>query len=320
MRSEQITIYLRIIMSSVNRIFVTAFFISTLIITGCKQKPSIDLASYQKEITDWQIKRAEGLQKENGWLTLCGLFWLNEGENKFGTDSSNTIIFPPDRSPAYAGSIFLEKGQLRFKCAKGISIVCNDSATSEMKIQSDESGKATPTIIKLGSLNFHIIKRGDRLGVRVKDNESPSRKNLKGLTYFPIELKLRLEAKFEPYNPPKIIPIVNVLNQVNNDTCPGAIVFKIKGNEYRIDALKEGKEFFIIFHDETAGKETYGMGRFLYTELPDSLNNVVIDFNKAYNPPCAFTEFATCPLPPKQNYLAMRIEAGEKIYAGAVHH
>ncbi|MBA4312161.1 MAG: hypothetical protein C0417_05985 [Chlorobiaceae bacterium] len=302
------------------RIFYIVFFISALIIAGCTRKPSINLASYQKEITDWQIKRTEGLQKENGWLTLCGLFWLNEGENKFGTDSSNTIIFPTDRSPAYAGSIFLEEGQLRFKCAKGVSIICNDSAESEMKIRSDESGKATPTIMKLGSLNFHIIKRGDRLGVRVKDNDNPARINFKGLNYFPIELKWRVESKFEPYNPPKIIPIVNVLNQVNNDTCPGAIVFKIDGKEYRLDALREGKEFFIIFHDETAGKETYGMGRYLYAQLPDSANIVVIDFNKAYNPPCAFTEFATCPLPPKQNYLPIRIEAGEKNYASTVHH
>jgi|WetSurMetagenome_2_1015567.scaffolds.fasta_scaffold170368_2 uncharacterized protein len=294
-------------------------FAALLIMPGCKTKPTIDLVAYQKEIQDWQNKRAEGLKKENGWLTLCGLFWLNEGENKFGTDSSNAIIFPTQKSPGYAGSIFLENNQLRFKCAKGIKLICNDSSLSETKIQSDESGKATPTIMKLGTLSFHIIKRGDKLGVRLRDKENSSRINFKGLEYFPTDAKWRLNAKFEPYDPPKIIPIVNVLNQISKDTCPGAIVFEIEDKTFQFDALKEGKEFFIIFHDETAGKETYGMGRFLYTSLPDSTNNLILDFNKAYNPPCAFTEFATCPLPPKQNFLPIRVEAGEKKYSGYPH-
>jgi uncharacterized protein (DUF1684 family) len=291
-----------------------------LVFTGCSKKNTVDAAAFKTEIEQWQLKRTEGLKKKNGWLTLSGLFWLKEGENKFGTDSTNTVIFPPGKSPAYAGSIFLINNELRFKCAKGVPVLCNDSAVAEMKIQSDESGKATPTILKHGTLSFHIIKRGDKLGVRVRDSENPARVNFKGLEYFPVNSEWRLDAKFEPYNPPKIIPIVNVLNQVSNDTCPGAIVFEVNTNTYRLDALKEGKEFFIIFHDETAEKETYGMGRFLAAALPDSANNVILDFNKAYNPSCAFTEFATCPLPPKQNYLPIRIEAGEKNYAGAVHH
>ncbi|MDI6765964.1 MAG: DUF1684 domain-containing protein [Bacteroidota bacterium] len=301
------------------RRFIFITIILSIFSSSCREKIDIDINAYKNEFEQWQIKRAESLKKENGWLTLCGLFWLKEGENKFGTDSSNTIIFPPGRSPAYAGSIFLKNNQLSLKCAKNVTVFCNDSAVSEMKIKSDETGKASPTVMKLGSLSFHVIKRGEELGVRVRDKENPPRVNFKGLEYFPIDPEWRIEATFVPYNPPKIIPIVNVLNQVKNDTCPGAIVFKKDRNTYRLDALRDEKELFIIFHDETAGKETYAMGRFLMAPLPDSNNIVILDFNKAYNPPCAFTEFATCPLPPKQNHLSLRIEAGEKKDVGRGH-
>jgi len=301
------------------QLLIVTLIVLLVSITGCNTKKQIDVTAYTQEIQQWQTKRTQGLQKEGGWLTLCGLFWMKEGENKFGTDSSNTIIFPPERSPKYAGSIFLEKGELRFKTAKGVDVKVNDSLVTAMKIKSDKNGKAEPTMMTLGSLTFYVIERGDQIGVRIKDKENPSRVHFKGLEHFPTDAKWRLEAKFEPYNPPKIIPIVNVLNQVSNDTCPGAIAFDIDGKTYRLNALMEGKEFFIIFHDETAGKETYGMGRFLAAALPDSNNTVILDFNKAYNPPCAFTTFATCPTPPKQNYLPIRIEAGEKKYAGSEH-
>jgi uncharacterized protein len=301
------------------RILFAAIIILLVLLTGCSQKKQIDVAAYNQGMQQWQAKRAEGLQKENGWLTLCGLFWLKEGENKFGTDSANAVIFPPDRSPKYAGSIFLEKGELRLKTAKDAGVKANDSLVTEMKIQSDRNGDSNPTMMTLGSLTFYVIERGEKLGIRLKDNQNPSRIHFKGLEYFPVDVKWRLEAKFEPYNPPKIVPITNVLNQVSNDTCNGAIAFDVDGKTYRLDALTEGKEFFIIFHDETAGKETYGMGRFLGADMPDSTNTVILDFNKAYNPPCAFTTFATCPMPPKQNYLPIRIEAGEKRYAGSSH-
>jgi uncharacterized protein (DUF1684 family) len=296
-----------------------SLILSILILTGCSSKKEIDFASYKKEIEAWQQKRSENLQKETGWLTLCGLFWLKEGENKMGTDSSNEIIFPPGRSPKYAGSIFLKHGELLFKSAKNAGIKVMDSLVTEIKITSDENSKAKPTVMDLGSLTIFVIKRGEQLGVRVRDKLNPSRLNFKGLEYFPVDLKWRFDAKFEPYNPVKIIPIVNVLNQVSNDTCPGALVFEMDGKSYRLDALKEDNELFVIFHDETAGKETYGMGRFLYTAMADSNNNVVLDFNKAYNPPCAFTVFATCPTPPEQNYLPIRVEAGEKKYTGSEH-
>ena len=299
------------------KFIIASFFVLLFIIIGCSKKQAIDIAAYKKEIEQWQMKRVDGLRKENGWLTLCGLFWLKEGENKFGTDSSNNIIFPSGKSQKYAGSILLEKDELFLKASRGAGIKYKDSLITTLHLQSDEKGN--PTVLTIGTLTFNVIKRNGLLGVRIKDKNNPDRLNFKGLEYFLIDPKWRVEAKFSPYTPPKIIPIVNVLNQVSNDTCPGAIVFEIEGKAHRLDALQEGKELFIIFADETSGKETYGMGRFLYTNLADSNKDIIIDFNKAYNPPCAFTDFATCPTPPKQNRLPINVEAGEKKYSGHEH-
>lgn len=296
-------------------LFITLVF--QILFIGCGKKENFDVTAYKKEIEEWRTKRVERLKSENGWLTICGLFWLKEGENKFGTDSSNVIILPSGKAPKFAGSIFLKDSILRLQAQPRANIKYKDSVVTSMIIKSDADGN--PTVLNLGSLNFYVIKRGEQIGVRVKDKDNPSRLNFKGLEYFPTDPIWRFEAKFEPYNPPKVIQIVNVLNKVSNDTCPGAIAFEFDGKMFRLDALREGKEFFIIFADETSGKETYGMGRFLSADLPDSNNTVILDFNKAYNPPCAFTVFATCPTPPKQNRLALRIEAGEKTYADSHH-
>jgi uncharacterized protein (DUF1684 family) len=169
---------------------------------------------------------------------------------------------------------------------------------------------------------LYVIKRGDQLGVRVKDSQNPARLNFKGLEYFPTDLKYRIAAKFYPYDPIRILEIPSAAGTVEKQISPGALGFSINGNEYRIDAVVEkGSEdqFFIMFADGTSGKETYGPGRQLYTTLPDSTNTVILDFNRAYNWPCVFTEFATCPIPPRQNIIADRIEAGEKMYHGGLH-
>jgi uncharacterized protein (DUF1684 family) len=164
-----------------------------------------------------------------------------------------------------------------------------------------------------------VIKRGDRLGVRVKDKQSPALAGFHGLDNYPVEPSWRVEARFEPYSPPKEVPIPNVLGQVTPSPSPGAVVFDWQGKTYRLDALGSVEEgLSLIFADQTNGKETYGAGRFLETGPPKD-GKVVVDFNRAYNPPCAFTAFATCPLPPAQNRLALRVEAGEKKYAGAAH-
>ena len=299
------------------------FLVPLVIIEACaKATSTIDEAAYKEEIKKWKERRLAGLTSDNGWLTLCGLFWLKEGENKFGSDSSNAIVFPLGKAPKVAGSLWLETGTVRLEARRNSGVRYKDSLITSRVLQSDEEGLAEATVLNLGTLSFYLIKRADQLGVRVKDKENPARLDFKGLEYFPVDLKWRIEARFEPYTPPKIIPIPTIINTVEYDSCPGALAFEVGGKTYRLDAvIEEGteNELFIMFSDETSGEETYHLGRQLYSAMPDANNKVILDFNKAYNWPCVFTEYATCPIPPPQNRLPFRVEAGEKMYVGGIH-
>lgn len=281
---------------------------------------TFDTATYRQEIQKWQNDRLSSLTKNDGWLTLVGLFWLNEGENKFGSDAKNPVVLPKDKAPVVAGSFLLEKGRVRLIARAGVEITTDDKLVSTLDLK-DDNDAGGPTILKLGSLLINVVKRGERIGVRVKDTESRTQREFKGLEYYPIEPKWRIEARFEPYQPPKTIPITNVLSMTDDETSPGALAFDLDGKTYRIDPILEKGEtdLFVMIADETTGKETYGAGRYLYVSPPDVTGKVVIDFNKAYSPPCAFTNYATCPLPPRQNHLPLRIDAGEKKYTGTIH-
>ena len=275
--------------------------------------------SYTKEIEKWRNERLEEINGENGWNTLVGLFWLNEGKNRFGSHPSNEIVLPRNRVPKFAGSLRLATGTIRLTTIPGSGITVEGNRVSDLLLRSDTDG--FPTALKLGSLTMFVIKRGDKFGLRVKDRHHPARSNFHGLQYFPLDETWRVEAKLEAYVPPKVIPIANVLDMVDNMISPGALVFKMSGKEYRLDPVLEkgSKQFFLIFADLTSGKQTYGAGRYVYVDPPGADGKVIIDFNKAHNPPCAFTKFATCPLPPRQNRLAMRVEAGEMKYVGSGH-
>ena len=278
-------------------------------------------AGYQTEVEKWRKDRVQRLTSDDGWLTLVGLFWLKQGENRFGSDPNNPVVFPKDKSPAVAGTLTLKGKTVTIRTAPQVQITSEGKPVTEAVLKSDLDGKEDPTPLEMGSLNFFVIQRGDKTGIRVKDKESPNRKNFLGLDYFPIDPKWRFEAKFEPYPAGKKIPIVNILGMQQPTDCPGAVVFQKDGKTYRLDALEENeKQLFLIFADQTTGKETYGAGRYLLADKPGTDGKVVVDFNESYNPPCSFTAFATCPLPPKQNRLPFRIEAGEKKYAGGHPH
>lgn len=300
-------------------ILVTSMTVTTAAERTQAMRASSDDTAYTREIQKWRAERLEEINGDDGWTTLVGLFWLNEGRNNFGSDQANDIVLPRNRSPKLGGSLRLDKGVVQLEATPVAGVTIDGIPVSKLVLQSDASGK--PTVLKMGSLTFFVIKRGEKFGLRVKDKQNPARSHFAGLDYFPIDLKWRLQAKFEPYNPPKIVPIVNVLGKVENMTSPGALVFEINGWVYRLDPLLEkgSKQLFIIFADKTSGKETYGAGRYLYADPPGADGNVVVDFNKAHNPPCAFTKFATCPLPPRQNRLAIRVEAGEKKNTGSGH-
>lgn len=282
---------------------------------------ALDESAYRKEIEKWQTDRLTNLTKSDGWLTLINLVWLKEGENRFGSDSGNAIRLPKDRAPLVAGSLWLENGHVRMTAHQAIEITAAGIPVTSLDL-SDDTEDRGPTILKFGTLLLNVIKRGDRIGVRVKDSDSRTRREFKGLENYPIDPKWRIEARFEPYVPPRMIPITNVLGMTADETSPGALIFDLGGTTYRIDPIleKDETDLFVIISDGTTGNETYGAGRYLYVSPPDkSSGRVVIDFNKAYSPPCAFTNYATCPLPPPQNRLPFRIEAGEKKYAGTVH-
>jgi uncharacterized protein (DUF1684 family) len=282
------------------------------------ERPGLD-QEYQADVLKWRQKRVEELTGEGGWLTLAGLFWLRQGQNRFGSAPSNEIVLPRNRAPRLAGSLWLSRRVVRLTAKPDAGVTHNGTRATNLVLESDADGKQT--VLKLGSLTFYVIKRSERLGVRVKDSQNPDRSSFTGLDYFAVNPKWKLEAKYEAHAPLKMISIVNVLGMVEEMPSPGTLVFDVEGKTYRLDpVLEKGeRQWFIIFADATSGKETYGAGRYLYADPPGADGKVILDFNKSYNPPCAFTKFATCPLPPRQNRLPFRVEAGEKKYANSEH-
>ena len=297
------------------------YIFSAFFILHCSNKENLseEEQKYIQSIEQWHADRIASLKKDDGWLSLAGLYWLKEGANTFGSSESNDIVFPQKTDPGKLGTIFLGGNKLKVQIASDAEVICENHPVDEMELIPDAAGK--PTILQFDNLSWYIIKRGDRYGVRLKDSASSNLKNFKGIETYPINIKWRIHAKLEPYNPPKTIPVPNVLGDVYDESCPGTLVFKIDNETYQLDPIAENDsdKYFIIFADETNGEETYGAGRFLYTDAVDSNGYTWIDFNEAYNPPCAFTEFATCPLPPMQNRLPIKINAGEKNYHGSVH-
>ncbi len=252
---------------------------------------------YVASVQAWRQQMEKGLQKDEGWLTLAGLFWLKEGPNTFGSDPSNDIVLPAGSIAAHAGVFEFHHGVTRL---------------DGRELKSDESGPAE--VLRYGRIAMMVIKRGKRYAIRAKDKESQYRKDFKGLDWYPVKEEFRVTAKFVSHQ--KIVPVPNVLGEIENSPSPGYAVFTLAGKEYKLVPILEepdAKELFYIIKDGTSGKETYPAGRFLYSEMPKD-GHVVLDFNKAYNPPCAFTPYATCPLPPKENQLTVRIDAGEKYH------
>jgi uncharacterized protein len=272
---------------------------------------------YETEILRWRQERETRLQADGGWLTVAGLYWLQEGDNRFGTASGNPFVLPAGSAPDEVGVFILREGHVAVRLSTGVeaSIGGRPAATgAEIDMRPDTAGD--PDVLTLGALSMHVIQRGDRYGIRLKDLNSPARKQFTGLHWYPIRETSRVRARFVPYDPPRTIKIPTILGTTDELPCPGAAVFTLNGKELRLDPVIEqpgADELFFIFADATSGKETYPSGRFLYAAFPKD-GTLILDFNKAYNPPCAFTPYATCPLPPQQNRLPVRIEAGELSY------
>ncbi len=290
----------------------------SFMIVSCSKTPEEKGDSkYISQIKDWHNKRIENLKKEDGWLNLVGLFALKQGENKFGSGKNNNIVFPERKAPDYLGTFTLKDSVVTIKIENGADVTCDGKTVTSMDLKNDMQG--TPTVLSYGSLRWFIIYRSGDYYVRLRDVDAPLVKSFKGIDTYPVNSDWRLEAKLMPFNPPKKVSIANILGKVEEDISPGDLVFTKDGKEYSLQALLEDDHYFIIFADETSGEETYGAGRFVYAAKVDSTGKTIIDFNKAFNPPCVFTKYATCPFPPKQNHLKMKVTAGELMFHGGAH-
>lgn len=292
---------------------ITVFFISiSCAEEKLEQKGS---AEYISETDQWHQKRVERLKEEDGWLTLVGLHWLNEGENTFGSEKNNSIVFP-ENAPNKIGNIELKDSVITQTVESGVNVLSEGKPVKKIKLKEDLTG--SPTILNVGSLRWYIIKRGERYGIRLRDTKHPIRSTFDGIERFPVNEDWKVTATIDKYDPPKLISLPTQIGTIEEEPSPGAVVFEKDGRTFRIDAVDTGRRLWLIFADETSGEETYGAGRYLYIDKPDSTGKIIVDFNLAYNPPCVFTKYATCSFPPKQNFLKLSITAGEKMW-GELH-
>lgn len=272
-------------------------------------------ASYEDSIRAWRAARVEELVSDTGWLTVAGLFWLHPGENRFGTARSNDIVLPAGTAPPRAGMFVHDGNRTTVRALPGAALRCRGRTIDTLRLRSD--AEDSTDVVELGPrLRFLVIRRGGRYAVRMRDLQSPMRQDFHGIDTYPTGAPWRVEARLAPYVPAKKLPIPTVLGTVDSLVSPGALLFRLAGQDLRLDAILEkpgARELFVIFSDATSGEETYPGGRFLYAPLPQD-GRTVLDFNKAYNPPCAFTPYATCPLPPRQNELPVAVRAGERTY------
>jgi len=292
----------------------TAAVAAAILVAGLGGPARADEA-YRAEVQKWRADRETRLKADGGWLTLAGLFWLKEGPNRFGTDPAGDIVLPEASAPAKAGVFELKDGQVTVALLPGASgRIGAKPVSGTVTMRPDTSG--SPDVLEMGTLSLSVIERGGKLGIRLKDKNSPIRKGFTGLKWFEIDEAYRVEARWVSYPQPKPVKVPNVLGQSEAMPSPGYAEFTLNGKPVRLDGVLEdphAEQLFFILRDQTSSKETYGAGRFLYSDLPKA-GKVVLDFNKAYNPPCAFTPYATCPLPPAQNWMPVRVEAGEMAY------
>jgi uncharacterized protein len=300
--------------ASVMRLFKLSYIVIFLqILSG----PLAAADGYTAEVEKWRSQRLARLTAPDGWLTLIGLYWLKPGDNSLGSAADNDIVL--STAPAKLGTVtWMPDGKVSVKLQPDSSALIDGKAEVASVLTDDSDGK--PSVISFGTSSVYLISRADRKGLRVKDSAAAARTGFLGLDYFPIDPAWRIEANWVPFDPPREIRITSIVGTTEKEKSPGKAVFDREGKTFELIPVQESPDsLFFIFSDGTSGKETYGAARFLYSDLPKD-GKVVLDFNRAVNPPCAFTPFATCPLPPKENRLTVRVTAGEKNYRGESAH
>lgn len=269
-------------------------------------------SGYAGELQKWRVEHENELKTDGGWLTVVGLFWLKDGKNTIGSGSGFDIELTDNFKSGKFGEIGFTNGKCVLTINDGVEATIDGAPVQTVELKLDD--KATTSIVKTGSQSFYLIKREERFGIRLKDTNSKPRREFTHLKWYGIDPKLRVTAKFEKYAEQKEVLIPNVLGGEFKMKSPGLVKFKLNGKRIALQTVDEGDgRLFIIFRDLTSRTTTYGAGRFLYADKPTG-DTAVLDFNKAENPPCAFTSFATCPVAPQQNRLEIEIRAGEKRY------
>jgi uncharacterized protein (DUF1684 family) len=267
--------------------------------------------SHEEQIKDWRQRRDERLASDSGWMTLVGLEWLQEGENRVGSGASSTVKIPG--GPALWGTIHVDGDELRFVPAPDSGVSVNGETATEVMLVADIAGE--PTLISSGNLSFYVIFR-ESYALRIKDSLAPALQEFTGVKTYDFRPDWRYNARFVPAQDGQTIEIANVLGHFSPSPVYGVVEFERDGVDYRLLALgdEDSESLWFLFADRTSGRETYGAGRFLYSDGMPENGRLLVDFNKAYNPPCAFNEYSTCPLPPQQNRLDLAVTAGEKDY------
>lgn len=272
-----------------------------------------DEPAYIESIGQWQHDRLEGLKAKDGWLNLAGIFWLKEGEQSFGSDPSNDIVFP-DKAAAFIGILRLIDDSVHIQVNDDVELYYKNERIQELALSYDRSGE--PSYITHGDFAWYIMKRHTSLAIRLRDYKNPAIKALDHIPSYPIDPDYVVEATLQAFDEPRTITVNTPFQDYTQEyQSPGELHFSIKGEKLKLLPFTSGEGYFIIVSDETSAMETYGAGRFMYT-YPDSTGRIILDFNKAYNPPCAVTPFAACPMPPPENRLPVKIEAGEKTLIG----
>ena len=280
--------------------------------TSCKRPAELvpDRAAYIQSVEQWQQDRLEGLKSKSGWLNLAGIYWLQEGSQTIGSDPSNDIVFP-ERAPAFLGVLTLEGEEVHLQVQEGVELFYEGEAVQELNLRYETSGK--PSYLTHGDFAWYIMKRHTSLAVRLRDYRNPAIEALDHIPSYPIDPDYLVEAQLEPFPEARTMTVNTPFQDYTQEyQCPGELHFELQGQKLSLLPFESGDSYFIILSDETTALETYGGGRFMYA-TPDSTGRILLDFNKAYNPPCAVTPFAACPMPPRENHLPIRIEAGEKV-------
>ena len=271
-----------------------------------------NISNYTESILKEREEREERFRDtERGWLGLVGLFWLRDGENRIGSDPTNDIVLPAG-VPEHIGIVQYNNGVATFRAARGVPVHCNNKQVSLKTLVADVYEE--PDFLQIGDLTLVLLERADRHLIRVWDKQSKTRKNFTGFKQYPVNPDYCIEAVYTPYDTPKLITIQDVIEIYHEVPFQGFVTFELGGQEQRLEAHVDEDEYLRLdFKDTTNGDTTYVGGRFLVAEMPKD-GKIIVDFNRAYNPPCAYTDYATCPLPPLENRLPIRIEAGEKAY------